>query len=94
MKMFFKYSKRNFSKLYDGIEGDVNWKGGKMIDGRPHIYNHKYNLPKKRYGKFSYNNQIDFTEFLKDLDNPRYITYGLNGKGLSPDIGDADPNKK
>lgn len=79
IKHIFATQTRLFSVKYEGIKGDVNWKDGKLLDGRPNIRKHKSDLPQKRPGStdiFTF----DYSEIIKELENPVRLTYSHKKK--------------
>jgi len=94
IKLFSKFSFRKFSQKYEGIKGDVNWVNDEFIDGRPNIRRNITNLPKRKYGQIRVS-ASDFSEELKELNNPIYLTYNTRkiGAGKVLDIPYEKPNK-
>ncbi len=95
LKIFTNFTKRHFGQIYSGISGDVNWKDGKLIDGRPNINRGRTDLPKRRYGNQDLTSS-DYAEIVKELNNPIYLTYNKSkrGSGNLLDIPQEKHNKK
>jgi hypothetical protein len=74
--------KKDFGKKFGGIEGDLNWKNGKIIDGRPNLRRNVCNLPDKNAGKLNFFNS-DYSDLIKELDNPVYLTYNTRAMGVN-----------
>lgn len=81
-KSFFKILRKSFGQKYASIEGDVNWKNGKIIDGRPHLTRHNSTLPQKNAGKINFYSS-DYSELIKELDNKVYLTYNTRAQGVN-----------
>jgi hypothetical protein len=81
-KSFFKILKKAFGKKYGGIEGDLNWKDGKIFDGRPNLRRHVTNLPKKNQEQVGFFSS-DYSGLLKELDSQSYLTYNTRAKGVN-----------
>jgi hypothetical protein len=71
---FVKIFKKQSSRVFEGIKGDVNWREGKLIDGRPNVRRGKLNLAPKNPKNLSLN-QSDFSDLVKELDHPRMLAY-------------------
>jgi hypothetical protein len=85
---------KSFSQQYEGIKGDVNWADGEILDGRPSLKRHIPNLPKRRYGQVRLISS-DFSQELKELNNPVYLAYSRKkrGAGKREDLVLEDKNK-
>ena len=81
-KNILRIFKKGFGKKYGGIEGDVNWKNGKIVDGRPNLTRHVTNLPNKNKQEIKFFSS-DYSALLKELDSQSFLTYNTRAQGVN-----------
>ena len=93
IKIIFQGQLRQFSQKYEGIKGDVNWKDGKLLDGRPNINTHRSDLPQKRPGHTNIFS-LDYSGIIKELEDPVRLTYSIKKKSAAKVYGIVTDEKK
>lgn len=68
---------KTFSR-HEGIQGDVNWINGVLVDGRPNIQRHKQ-LPRKTplYSPFN-----SLEDQLTDIKSKKFVSYNTHKRKL------------